>query len=286
MDQQEVTGHGHRESRRAVATLPILWTIVSGCREVFRYGTIYSAYALAWAIIAAVAHLTEMVPTNDVSSVEVAYYAASYLPSIVMLVGSAVIFVTVNRAIVLQEIPAWRRVFHVGGRELRVLGFNLLFLAVGYLELALLSILVQFAAGLHSVDVEFLFGGGLLTSAEEAVLWGLLISVTLTPFLGLAFSLAAIDATSGMLRRSAAWSRGYGWRLGAIGFLSGLIVQILAYAPFFIWPDWSDAVSRITVLGLSAVINLLGAGLRAGAFGYAFRVIADGRQALAYRVFD
>jgi len=272
-----------------VMTIPVLRTIARGCREAFRHGLVYTVYAVAWAIIAVLVYLPATLPIDALSaqfSALAVYYAASYLPTVVMLVGYAVIFVAVNRAIVLLEIPAWRKALRVGGRELRVFGFNLVFLAVCYLEVAILGIFVQLIGGPYGIDAEVLFDSGLISHFTETVIWGLLICATLTPFFGLAFSLAAIDTTSRMFRRSFVWSRGHRWRLGAIGFLSALPVQIAVYAPFFIWADWNDAVGRCVLIGVSALIYLWGAAIRAGAFGWAFRVIADAQHGPTYEVFD
>jgi hypothetical protein len=65
-----------------------------------------------------------------------------------------------------------------------------------------------------------------------------------------------------------------------------LAIQIAAYAPFFIWADWNEAVGRGVVASASGVIYLWGAAIRAGAFGCAFRVIADGQHGSTYQVFD
>lgn len=282
--RQVAADQGAAVSRRGT-TLPVLGSIACGCREGIRHGAVYGLHVLAWTIIVVVAYVPVLVPADDSFSVE-AFVFVAHLPSIAMLVGSAVIFVAVNRAIVLQDVPTWWRAVRLGGHELRVLGLNLVFLVVGYLELALISTLVQFISGLLGIDVGFLFDAGLITNAVHVVLWGLLISATLTPFFGLAPLFAAIDAKSGMLRRSAAWSRGYGWRLGAIGFLPGVIVQVGSYAPFVIWTDWRDAAGRTALVGLSAAIYLCGAIVRAAAFGCAFRFIAEGRQTSLYGVFD
>ena len=112
---------------------------------------------------------------------------------------------------------------------------------------------------------------------------GFLISVTLTPFFGLALPLAAIDAKPGVFRQALALGRGNRWRLAAIGFVSALPFQIGVYAPFFIWGDWSDALGST---GMSAVIYLCGAVVRAAAFAWAFHVIIEGRQSSSYAVFD
>jgi hypothetical protein len=272
-----------------VMTIPVLPTIARGCHEAFRHGLVYTVYAVAWATIAVLVYLPAVLPIDalhtDIAAF-VFYYAASYLPMVVMQVGYAVIFVAVNRAIVLLEAPASRKALRVGGRELRVFGFNLVFLAIGYLEMAVLGILVQLIGGPYGIDAEALFDRALISSFAETAIWGLLICATLTPFFGLAFSFAAIDATPKMFRRSFVWSRGHRWRLGAIAFISGLLVQIVVYAPFFMWADWNDAVGRCALMGASALIYLWGGAIRAGAFGWAFRVIADRQHGATYEVFD
>ncbi len=269
--------------------IPVLRAIARGLRETFRHGAAYTAQAVAWALLAVAAYLPSLLPLDLDSADSLALYfylAAPYVPLVVMLVGAAVILVSVYRAVVLDEVPSWRRAFRLGGREFRLFGFNLLFLAVGYLEMALLGIVVQLIGGPYGVDAELLFHRGTVSQVGEAITWSLLICITLIPFFGLAFPFIAIDMSSGLLRRSYFWSRGHRWRLGAIGFLSALPVQIAVYAPFFIWADWNDAVGRCVLIGVSALIYLWGAAIRAGAFGWAFRVIADAQHGPTYEVFD
>jgi hypothetical protein len=161
----------------------------------------------------------------------------------------------------------------------RLFGFNLLFLflAGGYIEMALLRIIVQLIGRPHGVDAELLFEGGALTPVEEAVAWNLLICVTLIPLFGLAFPLIAIDRSSGLLRRAYVWSRGQRWRLAAITTLTGLPVQIAAYAPYLIWANTKDVVGHSLQIAMTAMAYLSGTAIRGGAFASAFRFITDGR---------
>jgi len=274
--------------KRAVR-IPVLRAIARGLRETFRHGPAYTVQAVAWALIAVAAYLPSLLPLDLDSVDSLAFYfylAAPYLPFVVMLVGAAVILVSVYRAVVLDEVPSWRRAFRLGGRELRLFGFNLLFLAVGYLEMALLGIVVQLIGGPYGVDAELLFHSGAISQVGVAVTWNLFICITLIPFFGLAFPFVAIDSSSGLFRRSYFWSRGQRWRLAAIAVLTAVPVQIAAYAPYLIWEGRNDVVDHSLQIGIVAMVYLLGAAVRGGAFGSAFRIIADGQQGRTYDVFD
>lgn len=271
------------------AKIPVLRAIALGFRETFRHGTAYAVQAGAWALIAVAAYLPSQLPLDLDSADSLALYfcvAAPYLPLAVMLVGAAVILVSVYRAVILDEAPSWQRAFRLGGRELRLFGFNLLFLAVGYLEMVLLGIVVQLIGGPYGVDADMLFHSGPLSQVGEAVTWNFLICITLIPLFGLAFPFIAIDMSSHLFRRSFFWSRGQRWRLAAITVLIGLPVQIAAYAPYFIWQGMNNVADRSLQIGTMAMIYLWGAAVRGGAFGSAFRLIADGQQGRTYDVFD
>jgi hypothetical protein len=160
------------------AKVPVLQAIVRGCREAFRHGTAYSVQAAIWTLVTVAASLPSLAPIDPDSGHPLAsyfYVAAPYLPLVVMLLGAAAILVRVYRAVILDEAPSRRRV-RLGGRELRLFGFNLLFLVVGYLEMALLAIAVQ----LVGVDAELLFDSGTVSQVGQALTWNLLICITLT----------------------------------------------------------------------------------------------------------
>ncbi len=218
---------------KRAAEFPPLHTIARGCRETFRHGA-YTVQAAAWALIAVAAYLPSQLPLDLASAgfpALVFYIAAPYLPLVVMLVGAAVILVTVYRAVILDEVPSWRDALRLGSRELRLFGCNLLFLAAGYVEMALLGIVVQLLGSRYGVDADLLFRSGMVSQVGVAVTWNLLICITLIPFLGLAFPFIAIDMSSSLFRRSYFWSRRRRWRLAAIAVLTALPVQIAAYAP-------------------------------------------------------
>ena len=63
-------------------------------------------------------------------------------------------------------------------------------------------------------------------------------------------------------------------------------VQIAACAPYLIWEGRNDVVDHSLQIGIAAIVHLLGAAVRRGAFGSAFRIIDDGRQGRTYDVFD
>lgn len=266
-----------------VTKVPVFGAIAHGCRAAFGHGLMYAAYVGVWTILTVLAGIPVSLAVGDSAEL---YVALSYLPSVAMLVGYATIFVAVNRDIVRHEAPPWRSALRLGRRELRVFGLTLLFLAVGYVEVTVLWILLQLTSAFYGPGAEVLSGEGVINSVIGTVVWGLLISVTLTPFFGLALPLAAIDAKPGMFRQALASGWGNRWRLGAIGFVPALPFQIGVYAPFFIWADWNGALGSAVLTGLSAMIYLCGAVVRAAAFAWAFRVIAEGRQESSYGVFD
>jgi len=271
-----------------VAKVPVLRTITRGCRESLRHGA-YTVQAAAWAFITVAAYLPSQLPLDHDSAGPSAlflYLAAPYLPQFVMHVGATVILVAAYRTVILGEVPSWRKALRFGNRELRLFGFNLLFLAVGYAELALLGIIVQLIGGPYGVDGELLFRSGMVSQVGVAVAWNLLICITLIPLFGLAFPFIAIDMSSGLLRRSYFWSRGQRWRLAAIAVLTALPVQIAAYAPYFIWEGRDDLVDGSLQIGTMAMAYLWGATVRGSALGSAFRHIADGQQGRTYDVFD
>ena len=119
-----------------------------------------------------------------------------------------------------------------------------------------------------------------------AVLVSLLISVTITPFIGLAFPLAALDAPAGLFRRSFEMSRGNRLRLAAIGFSADLPWVLASYVPWLIWPSFGSDVPESLQLGVATFITLLGTAFGSMVFGKAFAAIADRRHEGIYGVFD
>lgn len=274
---------------KRAAKIPPLHTIARGCREMFRHGTAYTVQAAAWALIAVAAYFPSRLPLDLDSADSPALYfylAAPYLPLAVISVGAAAILVSVYRAVILDEVPSWRRALRVGGRELRLFGLNLLFLAVGYAEMALLGIIVQLAGDPYGVDAELLYHSGTASTVGIATTWNLLICLTLIPLFGLAFPFTAIDMSSGLFRRAYVWGRGQRWRLAAIAVLTSLPVQVAAYAPYVIWDGGNNMVGNSLQIGTMAMVYLVGAAVRGGALGSAFRVIADGQHGPTYEVFD
>ena len=263
--------------------VPVFGAIVHGCRAALSHGLVYAAYVGAWTALTVLAGVPVSLLVGDSAEL---YVALSYLPAVAMLVGYTAIFIAVNRAILRHEPPTWSNALRLGRRELRVFGLILLFLAIGYVELTVLWILLQLMSEFYGTGAEVLFGEGVINGMIGTAVWGFLISVTLTPFFGLALPLAAVDAKPGMFRQALALGRGNRWRLAAIGFVPALPFQIGVYAPSFIWADSTDVLDRTALLGLSAMIYLCGAVVRAAAFAWAFRAIAEGRQESSYGVFD
>ncbi len=54
----------------------------------------------------------------------------------------------------------------------------------------------------------------------------------------------------------------------------------------FFWEGTNDVVDRSLQIGIMAMVYLWGAAVSGGAFGSAFRLIADGQQGRTYDVFD
>jgi hypothetical protein len=271
------------------AKIPLLHTIARGCRETLRYSPVYTVQTTAWALIAVAAYLLSVLPSRIDSPDPLSLYyrvAAPYLPLAVMLLGAATISVSVYRAAILDEVPSLRKVLHLGARELRLTGFNLVFLVVGYVEMALLAIVVQLVGRRFGIDAELLFHSGAVSQVGESVAWGLLICITLVPLFGLVFPLIAIDMSSGTFRRSYVWSRGQRWRLAVIAALTGPPIQIIAYAPYLIWHGASSNAAHGLQIGLMAMVYLWGTAMRCSAFAVAFRLVANAQHARTYEIFD
>jgi hypothetical protein len=264
--------------------LPVLRTVARGYREAMRHGITYAAQALVWVgVVVAGQYVVGWLAEGSYGPEF--NVVAAWLPYVAMLAGAAIIHVAAYRAVILLEIPQWQKALRLGGRELRLFGIHLLFVAVGYLEMALFGIIAQRVGDPHIMS-SVLYGSDYVSDVAWNVILSLLLSITLVPFLGLAYPLTAIDTTSGLFRRSYALSRGNRGRIGAIVFLAALPVQIIASAPFSLWDGETDIVLGGLQIAVSSLIYLWGAALRAGALGCAFRFIANQRQERTYDVFD
>jgi hypothetical protein len=268
-------------TREGEDKLRVLPTIARGYREAVRHGVTYAVQALVWVGVVVAGQYALGRLADGSNSAEFGVVAA-WLPYIAMLVGAAIIYVAAYRAVILLEVPEWRKAVRPGGRELRLFGIHLLFVAVGYLEIALLVII----GDSYGMSSAVFFGSEYVSNVAWSVMLSLVVCVTLVPFLGLAYPLIAIDATSGLFRRSYVWSRGHRRRISAIVFLSALPVQIIAAAPFSMWDGKTNILLGGVQIAVSSLIYLWGAALRAGALGCAFRFIADRRQDRTYEVFD
>jgi hypothetical protein len=119
-----------------------------------------------------------------------------------------------------------------------------------------------------------------------AVLWSLLIAFTITPFIGLAFPLAALDAPSGLFRRSFETSRGHRLRLAAIAFIADLPWLLASYVPWLAWQSFGGEIPETLQVGVSTFITLLGTAFGSTVLGKAFAAIAARQGEGIYDVFD
>jgi len=108
----------------------------------------------------------------------------------------------------------------------------------------------------------------------------------LTPFLGLAFPLVAVDGPGSVLRQSIRLSRGHRIRLMAIGFLAPLPLLPLIYGLLYLgaFPDTMALMALRETGGF--FVNGLVAALEAGVFAVAFQRVTAQSNVGTYGVFD
>jgi hypothetical protein len=255
----------------------------------------YGVMALAWAGVTAALQLlfgglsqrAGEAPPETGASGAVASYAPDLVVFAATFLGAAVISVAAYRLVILDEPVNARRPLRLGRRELRVFGLSLVVYGAAVAEILALTLL------LHGAGTPDAAGGGgsmeargLLPEMIGAVLSSLLCALTLTPFLGLAFPLAAIDAPSGVFGRSFRISRGHRLRLAAIAFIADVPWTVASYLPWLLWDLPAGGIGESLQLGASTFISLLGVAFDATVIAVVFAVIADRQGRGIYDVFD
>jgi hypothetical protein len=267
--------------------LRVAWTVADGYWWAAWYVRDYAAMAALWAIVAAAAQLLLGGMFGGASG-EASPVAAAHVPTLATfaatLLGAAAIAVAAYRLAMLGEQPSWRQ--RIGRRELRVFGLSLLVYVAAVAEMLALVLVFQAGEGLDAPVGSSAESDQVLRLIVAAVLWSLLIAFTITPFIGLAFPLAALDAPSGLFRRSFEMSRGHRLRLAAIAFLADLPWLVASYLPWLAWQSFSGEIPESLQVGVSTFITLLGTAFGSMVLGKAFAAIADRQREGIYDVFD
>jgi hypothetical protein len=280
-----------REPAGPPQRLPVVRTIVEGYWWAIWHLRTYSTLALVWAIVAAVLQmLLGDLPELLAGSPEDAGAVAHYVPSLAIfaatLLGAAVIAVAAYRLVILDEPTDWRRALRLGRRELRVFGLSMLIYVVAVAEVLVLTLVLHLVGGLDTAGAESRQVNESAALIIAAVLWSLLIAVTLTPFIGLVLPLAAIDASSRLFHRSFQMSRGHRLRLACIVFVGDLLWVLASHVPWALWGSSQSDAPESLHIGLSAFITLLSTAFGAMVLGKAFAAIADRQHEGVYGVFD
>jgi len=280
-------------------SLPVLPTIARGYREVLDNIGAYSLQALLWAIAAGALEYLLDDPGPDPRHLGrsatpwavAAHYAGPFAELIVMLLGNVAIGVSVYRALIRNELPAWRRWMRFGRRELRFLGLSLTLFVLQYGGILALLLIALFGA--HAIGearwaqrVLAVTGNSVAGQFLITVVASALASATIVPFFGLAFPLAAIDAPASLLLRAARLGRGCRIRLGAISFLAMLPFTVASFLPSLAWTPAPGTVAFSVRDAGFALITLLGVAFATAAFAAAFRIVADRHSTGVYAVFD
>jgi hypothetical protein len=274
-------------------TLPVARTIVEGYWWAVWHLRTYAAMALVWAAVAALLQmllgsLPRMLARlpDEASPIRT---AASFAPSLAIfaatLLGAAVIAVAAYRLTILDEPTDWRRALRPGRRELRVFGLSVLIYVVAVAEMLALT-LVLHPLGMLDAAGDSMQAHRLSVLIITALLWSLLIALTLTPFVGFVFPLAAIDAPSGLFHRSFRMGRGYRLRLACIAFIADLLWVLASHIPWALWGSSGSEAPESLHIGLSTFITLLSTAFGAMVLGKAFTSIADRQHERVYGVFD
>jgi hypothetical protein len=282
-------------SERAASrpTLPVARTIVEGYWWAVWHLRTTVAMALVWAtVVVFLERFLGSLPAGttglprDGSPIRIAARIAPDLAIFATtLLGAAVIAVAAYRMLILDEPTDWRRALRPGRRELRVFGFSVLVYVGAVVEVLLLTLvlhLVGVTEGPRMPDPAY----RLPVLIIAALLWSLLVAVTLTPLVGFVFPLAAIDAPSGLFNRSFRMGRGYRLRLACIAFLADAPWVLASNIPQILWEPTFSPMPNSLQTGLSTFITLLSTAFGAMVFGKAFTSIADRQYEGVYGVFD
>jgi hypothetical protein len=274
--------------------LPVFATVFDGYRAAVRRLRSFLALVVVWAALAAGtgygieqlthswaklrAHYTLQAVVRD-EATQIAQYAE-------LLLAASMIGIAVYRAVILAEPPQRGALARIGRREMRYVALAILFSVPAHF--ARRSVMVALNLGVAPTilsQAAAAIGIPILRTVCLFVMVHLLVSIALTPFLGLAFPLIAIDTPGSALRLSPRLSREYRIRLAAIGFLAPLPTLPLIVAPYL-----GGFADTTTLLALQATVgiflNLLSTALVAGVFAVAFQRLTAQSNIGTYGVFD
>jgi hypothetical protein len=273
--------------------LPVARTIVEGYWWTIWHLRAYAAMALVWAAVAAALQLLLgnflESPSDSPGDASPIGTAARYAPGLVVFaatsLGAVVVGVAAYRLVILDEPTDWRRALRPGRRELRVFGISFLIYIVAVAEALALTLLFHLIGILDAT-------GESVREDREAVLiiatllWSLMVALTLTPFVGFAFPLAATDAPSGLFHRSFRMSRGHRLRLACIAFVADLPWVLGSRIPWVVWESSISEMPESLQVGMSTFITLSSTAFGAMVLGKAFVFVANRQHEGTYGVFD
>jgi hypothetical protein len=270
--------------------LPVLRTVVEGYWWAIWHLRTYGVLALIWAVAAAVLQMLLGGLPRLVADASPLRNAALYAPGLaafaVTMLGAAVIAVAAYRLVILDEPTDPWSALRLRRRELRFFGLSLLLYAVAVAEMLVLTVMLHMIGVLYQGGDGVLDGGGLPGLIAAALLWSLLVAVTLTPFVGFAFPLAAIDTPSQLLQLSFQLGRGYRLRLACIAFVADLLWILASHVPWALWGSSQNDMPEGLHTGLSTFIALLSTAFGAMVFGKAFAAVSRRQHEGVYDVFD
>ncbi len=212
--------------------------------------------------------------------------AANLVQYAELLLAASLIAIAVYRAIILDERRRWNATMRVGRREMRFLGLAALFSVPAHLGVVSIVVAVNLrVAPLMLMQALAAIGIPALRSVTVILLAHLVVSVALTPFLGLAFPLIAIDAPGSPLRQSLRLSRDLRIRLAAIGFAAPLPIMPLIYAPSLAGiPNTAILLALQSAVG--SFFGLLAEAVVTGVFAVAFQRVTAHLNKGTYGIFD
>jgi hypothetical protein len=275
-----------------VRELPVIATILLGYREAVRYLPFYVAASIGWAAALGLVqlpldHLLERRQEVGAAGTAALMQAQRYLTLAVGLFGAAVLSVMASRAVLLAQSPAWLDGLRIGRRQLRIVGLGLLFYVAIYVEVfaifhvGFLALPEQAASAAR----EMLFGQDRRLGLYLLwILWSVLQSLTLTPFFGLAFPLASIDAGTSLLSRSARISSDYRWRIAAISIMGHLPFLLINAVPYVAWHGSSGTTVGVHVV--ASFVSLLGIAVSAATLAVTLDHVAGRLRQQMYDIFD
>jgi hypothetical protein len=278
----------------ASETLSILGTVLGGYRAAARRFASFLVLIIVWTVLGTgtgylveeVTHARSDLPVHYTFPALMRAEAADLASYAELLLSASLVAIAVYRAIILDEKPRWDAALRIGRREMRFLALAILFSVPAHLGVEFVAVAVHFrAAPALLTQALAIIGIPIFRRMSLVLLAHLLVSIGLTPFVGLAFPLIALGAPRGTLRQSLRLGRNHRLRLAAIGFLASLPIIPLSYAFYFVaMPDTVPIVVVQSIVGI--FVGLLAEALVTGVFAVAFQRITAHSNKGTYDVFD